>query len=89
MGGCTFLKITIKTIKELPDESADVEINYDKEGLHFIIERGVNALLVEAVMTQATGELYGISDILGTLPKKGSKRRSNKSVAKIKSGGTD
>ena len=89
MGGCSILKITIKTIKELPDGSADVEINYDKEGLHFIIERGVNALLVEAVMTQATGELYGISDILGTLPKKGSKRRSNKGMAKIKSGGTD
>ena len=83
------MKIVIKTIKENKDGSADVEINYDKEGLHFIIERGVNALLVEAVMTQATGELYGISDILGTLPKKSSKRRSNKSVAKIKSGGTD
>ena len=83
------MKIVIKTIKENKDGSADVEINYDKEGLHFIIERGVNALLVEAVMTQATGELYGISDILGTLPKKSSKRRSNKGLAKIKSGGTD
>ena len=83
------MKITIKTVKELPDGSADVELNYDQEGLQFMLERGVNALLIEAVMTQATGELYGISDILGTLPKKGSKRRSNKGVAKIKSGGTD
>ena len=73
------MKITIKTIKENKDGSADVEINYDKEGLQFIIERGVNAMLVEAVMTEVTGEIYGISDILGTLPKKGSKRRSNKS----------
>ena len=83
------MKITIKTIKELPDGSADVKLNYDQEGLQFMLERGVNALLVEAVMTQATGELYGISNILGTLPKKSRKRRSNKSVAKIKSGGTD
>ena len=83
------MKITLKKIKELPDGSADVEVNYDKEGLQFMIERGVNALLVEAVMTQATGEIYGISDILGTLPKESRKRRSNKSVAKIKSGGTD
>ena len=89
MAGCTVLKITIKTVKELPDGSADVELNYDQEGLQFMLERGVNALLVEAVMTQATGELYGISDILGTLPQKNGKRRSNKSVAKIKSGGTD
>jgi hypothetical protein len=83
------LKITIKVVKELPDGSADVELDYDQEALEFMIERGINALLVEAIMTEQTGELYGISDILGTLPKKGGKRRSNKSVAKIKSGGTD
>jgi len=83
------LKITIKVVKELPDGSADVELDYDQEALEFMIERGLNALLVEAIMTEQTGELYGISDILGTLPKKGGKRRSNKSVAKIKSGGTD
>ena len=83
------MKITIKKIKELPDGSADVELDYDKEALEFMIERGLNALLVEAIMTEQTGELYGISDILGTLPQKSSKRRSNKSVAKIKSGGTD
>ena len=83
------MKITIKVVKELPDGSADVELDYDKEALEFMIERGLNALLIEAIMTEQTGELYGISDILGTLPKKGGKRRSNKSVAKIKSGGTD
>jgi hypothetical protein len=83
------LKITIKVVKELPDGSADVELDYDQEALNYLIERGINALLVEAIMAEQTGELYGISDILGTLPKKGGKRRSNKSVAKIKSGGTD
>ena len=83
------MKITIKVVKELPDGSADVALNYDKEALEFMIEKGINAMLVEAIMTKETGELYGISDILGTLPKKGSKGRGNKSVAKIKSGGTD
>ena len=83
------MKITIKVVKELPDGSADVELDYDQEALNYLIERGINALLVEAIMTEQTGELYGISDILGTLPQKSSKRRSNKSVAKIKSGGTD
>ena len=83
------MNITIKKVKEYPDGSADVEVNYDKSGLEFLVEQGLKASLVEAIMTKELGELYGISDILGTIPKKGSKRRSNKSVAKIKSGGTD
>ena len=83
------MKITIKRVKEYPDGSADVEVNYDKYGLEFLVEQVLKASLVDAIMTKELGELYGISDILGTLPKKGSKRRSNKSVAKIKSGGTD
>lgn len=89
MGGCTVLKIQIKTIKENKDGSADVLVHYDKDGLQFLVEQGLKASMVEAIVQQHTGEMYGISDILGTLPKKGSKGRSNKSVAKIKSGGTD
>ena len=83
------MNITIKKIKELPDGSADVVVHYDLEGLQFLVEQGIKASMVEAIMQKATGELYGISDILGTLPKKSSKRRSNKVMAKIKSGGTD
>ena len=83
------MNITIKKIKELPDGSAEVNVHYDLDGLQFLVEQGLKATMVEAIMQQATGELYGISDILGTLPQKGSKRRSNKSMAKIKPGGTD
>ena len=83
------MNITIKKIKELPDGSADVELTFDEDGLVFLIEQGLKASMVEAIMQKHTGELYGISDILGTISKKGSKRRSNESVAKIKSGGTD
>lgn len=83
------MKVKLTKIKENPDGSADVDVTFDKEGLEFIIERGVNALLVEAVMTQVNGELYAISDILGTIPKKSGKGRSNKSMAKIKPSGKD
>jgi hypothetical protein len=83
------LKIRIIKIKENSDGSADVDVRYDKAGWEFLIEKGINACFVEAIMTKELGELYGISDILGTLSQKGSKRRSNKGVAKIKSGGTD
>ena len=83
------MKITIKKVKENKDGSADVEVHYDKAGLQFLVEQGLKASMVEAIVQQHTGEMYGISDILGTLPKKGSKGRSTKGVAKIKSGGTD
>jgi hypothetical protein len=83
------MKITVTMVKENSDGSADVDVRFDKKGLQFLIEYGIRAIMVEGIVQERTGELYGISDILGTLPKKGSKRRSNKSVAKIKSGGTD
>ena len=83
------MNIQIIMLKENSDGSADVDVRMDKEGLKFLVQQGLIASMVEAIMTKELGELYGISDILGTIPKKGSKRRSNKSVAKIKSGGTD
>ena len=83
------MKIELKKVKENKDGSADVDVHFDNAGLQFLIEYGLKGILVEAIVQQHTGEKYGISDILGTLPKKGSKRRSNKSVAEIKPGGTD
>ena len=83
------MKIQLKAIKENKDGSADVDVRMDKEGLKFLVQQGLIASMVEAIMTKELGELYGISDILGTISKKSSKRRSNKSVAKIKPGGTD
>ena len=83
------MNIRIIMVKENADGSADVDVRFDKAGLEFLIEQGLKASLVEAIMTKELGELYGISDILGTIPSKNRKRRSNKSVAKIKPGGTD
>ena len=64
------MKIIVKKIKENKDGSADVNVYYDKEGLHFLIQQGLTMTLVEAIMTEKTGELYNVSSILKTVPKK-------------------
>jgi hypothetical protein len=61
-------------VKENKDGSADVDVRFDNAGLQFLIEQGLKASMVEAIVQQHTGEMYGISDILGTLPKKSKKR---------------
>jgi len=78
------MEITVKKIKENADGSADVEVHYDKDGLAFLVQQGLTCTMLEAIVQYQTGEKYNVCDILGTLPKKGSKGRSNKSVAKIK-----
>jgi hypothetical protein len=76
--------IKIIKVKENPDGSADVNVRYDKAGLQFLVQQGVTASMVEAIVQYQTGEKYNVCDILGTLPKKSSKRGSDKGVAKIK-----
>ena len=76
--------IKIIKVKENPDGSADVLVRYDKAGLEFLIQQGLSATMVEAIVQYQTGDDYNVSDILGTLPKKSSKGGSDKGVAKIK-----
>jgi hypothetical protein len=76
--------IKIIKVKENPDGSADVNVRYDKAGLQFLVQQGVTASMVEAIVQYQTGEKYNVCDILGTLPKKSSKGSSDKGVAKIK-----
>ena len=64
------MEIIVKKIKENKDGSADVNVYYDKEGLHFLVQQGLTMTLVEAIMTEKTGELYNVSSILKTVPKK-------------------
>ncbi len=64
------MKIIVKKIKENKDGSADVNVYYDKEGLHFLVQQGLTMTLVEAIMTEKTGKLYNVSSILKTVPKK-------------------
>ena len=45
-------------------------VYYDKQGLHFLVQQGLTMTLVEAIMTEKTGELYNVSSILKTVPKK-------------------
>jgi len=50
------MEITVKFIKENKDGSADVEANFDKEGLETLIQWGLVAMIKEGINTYATDE---------------------------------
>ena len=74
------MKITVKKVKDNEDGSMDVEVNCCEEGTQFLMQQGIIATLVEAIVQEKTGEKYNVSDILGTLPKKSIKKDSGKSL---------
>jgi hypothetical protein len=74
--------ITIKRLTENEDGSADIELSCNESGLQFLVEQGLKATLVEAIMQQKLGGKYNVSDILGDVPKKSGKARRRKSVEK-------
>lgn len=78
------MKIIVKKIKENKDGSADVNVYYDKQGLHFLVQQGLAMTLVEAIMTEKTGELYNVSSVLGSVPKKSSKKSSSVKLESVK-----
>jgi hypothetical protein len=78
------MKITVKKIKENKDGSADVEVCYDKAGLQFLVQQGIICTLVEAIVQENTGGKYNVSDILGTLSKKSSKKGGRKGLEQTK-----
>jgi hypothetical protein len=78
------MKITVKKVKENKDGSAEVEVSYDKAGLKFLVQQGVICTLVEAMVQDKTGEKYNVSDILGTLSKKSSKKGGRKGLEQTK-----
>ena len=43
------MNITIKTIKENKDGSADAIVNFDKEGLEFLVQEGVLSILKQYI----------------------------------------
>ena len=43
------MNITIKTIKENKDGSADAVVNFDKEGLEFLVQEGVLSILKQYI----------------------------------------
>lgn len=68
------MKIEVKKIKENKDGSMDVDVHYDREGLRFLVQQGLIATMTEGIVQERTGEKYNVSDILGTLSKKSSKK---------------
>ena len=46
------MNITLKVIKENKDGSADAVVNFDKEGLEFLIQEGVISVLKQYIEQQ-------------------------------------
>ena len=43
------MEITVKVIKENKDGSADALVNFDKEGLEFLVQEGLLSLIQQAI----------------------------------------
>jgi len=78
------MEILIKKIKENKDGSAEVHVYYDKEGLHFLVQQGLTATLVEAIMMERNGEMFHVSSVLDTISKKSSKKNSAVKLESVK-----
>jgi hypothetical protein len=46
------MNITLKVIKENKDGSADAVVNFDKEGLEFLIQEGILSILKQYIEQQ-------------------------------------
>jgi hypothetical protein len=46
------MEITVKVIKENKDGSADALVNFDKEGLEFLVQEGVLSILKQYIEQQ-------------------------------------
>jgi hypothetical protein len=46
------MEITVKVIKENKDGSADALVNFDKEGLEFLVQEGVLSILRQYIEQQ-------------------------------------
>jgi hypothetical protein len=83
------MNIKIKIVKENPDGSALIEMDMDAEGMQLVFERGINHILEDAIRTRKMKNLlsewekdYGVSKILGDIPKKSRKTNSEKKLGK-------
>jgi len=43
------MEITVKVIKENKDGSADAEVNFDKEGLEFLVQEGLLSVMQQYI----------------------------------------
>ncbi len=75
------MKIQVKIISENIDGSANVEVEYDKEGHKLLLQHGLESMLVKAIENMK-GKRDGVQYVLGAVPKKSRKANSAKIVAK-------
>jgi hypothetical protein len=83
------MNIKVKIVKENPDGSALIEMDMDQEGMQLVFERGINHILEGAFQRKRMNDLlsewekeYGVSEILGDIPKESRKANSKKKLGK-------
>jgi hypothetical protein len=83
------MNIKIKIVKENPDGSAEIEMNMDQEAMQLVFERGINNILEVAFQKKRMNDLicewkeeYGVSEILGDIPKESGKANSKEKLGK-------
>ena len=64
------MEITVKVIKENKDGSADALVNFDKEGLEFLIQEGVLSILKQYIEQQKKEKQNGRRTVGKSKPSK-------------------
>lgn len=70
--------IRINLIKENKDGSADVEVKFDKEGHHLLLQHGLTSILEKAIEERERED--GFQSILDVLSEKKPKPKTKKRV---------
>lgn len=64
------MEITVKVIKENKDGSADALVNFDKEGLEFLVQEGVLSILKQYIEQQKKEKQNGRRTVGKSKPSK-------------------
>jgi len=64
------MEITVKVIKENKDGSADAEVNFDSEGLGFLVQEGLLSILKQYIEQQKKEKQNGRRTVGKSKPSK-------------------
>jgi hypothetical protein len=64
------MEITVKVIKENKDGSADAEVNFDSEGLGFLVQEGLLSILRQYIEQQKKEKQNGRRTVGKSKPSK-------------------
>jgi len=77
------MEITVKVIKENKDGSADALVNFDKEGLEFLVQEGVLSILKQYIEQNKNAQAG--AELRKKLTTKKEKQNGRRTVGKSKS----